>query len=355
MVSYKDIYINRSEIAPLYVDKFQRVSPYLSSNTDVYKPVLAEELHKRGFRAVYKGDKKYAVCFSHDIDFLYELKNSNSYFISFLQDLKRGHVRNAVHNGMSVIKPQPKSEWDIRRLIDIEEKNSIRSSYYFLALDKGEEDQNYMLQEVQKYFSILEDMGCEIGLHGGHSAFNNADKLKKEKEILEQHYGKKVVGYRNHYLRFINPLTWEILINLGFKYDTTYGLAETPGYRNGMCYPFRPFHPGQNTFMDILEVPLLVMDVSFFKYLNLDVVNAYALYKIIHNQVKALNGVLTIVWHNNCLDGEHGQLYTKIISDVCKDEECWVTTTSDITDWWKEYNLGRMEEVLLDVFKEQRG
>lgn len=57
--------------------------------------------------------------------------------------------------------------------------------------------------------------------------------LKKKKRRLEEVLGKKVVGYRNHYLRFRVPDTWELLSKAGFKYDTTFGYSDCAGFRNG--------------------------------------------------------------------------------------------------------------------------
>ena len=111
MNQFKSVYVNTNEQSPLFVDKFSRVSPYLSNNTNVYQPVLSQELYNRGFRPTYKDGKKYAVCFSHDIDFLYELKNRNSYIVSLLQSVKRLDLKGSYFNGLSIIKPQPKAEW----------------------------------------------------------------------------------------------------------------------------------------------------------------------------------------------------------------------------------------------------
>jgi hypothetical protein len=39
--------------------------------------------------------------------------------------------------------------------------------------------------------------------------------------MLESVLEKEVVGFRNHFLRFRIPDTWELLSKAGFKYDTT--------------------------------------------------------------------------------------------------------------------------------------
>ena len=106
------------------------------------------------------------------------------------------------------------------------------------------------------------DRGWEVGLHGGHTAYLNAQEMKIKKERLEKVTHQPVLGYRNHYLRFKVPDTWEYLSKAGFQYDTTLGYADCAGFRNGMCHPFRPFNLNTNHEIDILEIPLTVMDGS---------------------------------------------------------------------------------------------
>ena len=90
------------------------------------------------------------------------------------------------------------------------------------------------------------------------------------------------------------------------------------------------------------------MDVTFFKYMGLTVNSAFRLFLLIYEKVKKLAGALTIVWHNNQLDGEYGLLYNKIIQKIIEEEDAWVTTSLQLTDWWKENNLSKMEDILND-------
>lgn len=341
-----ELYANSKEyISPLR-DKLDRHPSFVSNNPNLFEPTLSAHLHKEGFRPVYKDGKKAAVCFSHDIDFLYEPKNSTGHTISFLQALKSRQLKTAAYNFKSIFKPVPYNDYALQHLIDIELERNIRSTYYFLCLKSGEEDYNYDIKEVSKYFDLLSREGFEIGLHGGHEAYNNIDKLRAEKEILESVYKGRLVGYRNHYLRFATPQSWYNLKEVGFEYDTTYGFAEHPGYRNGMCYPHRPYDFVQKKFIDIIEIPLIVMDVSFFKYLNLNLQSAIELFNKIYVDVKKINGVLTVLWHNNCLQGEYGKLYKHILDVVCNDDELWITTSAEAAAWWKEHNLSKMEEII---------
>jgi len=85
---------------------------------------------------------------------------------------------------------------------------------------------------------------------------------------LEKVLGKKIVGYRNHYLKFKVPETWGLPKEAGFKYDTTLGYADCVGFRNGMCHPFKPFDLNINSYINILEIPLIIMDRTLFDYMK---------------------------------------------------------------------------------------
>ena len=347
MDKLRKLYCSLNEYNPLIVDRYERV-PSALANNNAYEAEVSGYLYNEGFRPVYKDGKKFAVCFSHDIDFIHEPKNKNSFFISTIQSLKRGKFQKVIYNSKNLLSKFQNPEWDLNRLIDIEEKHNILSTYYFLCLQNGEQDFNHTIESQLKSIGYLKQAGYEIGLHGGHEAYSNIEKMLIEKQRLENITGENTKGYRNHYLRFKIPGTWYALLQHGFSYDTSFGFAEQLGFRNGMCYPFRPYDPFKKAYIDILELPLIAMDVTFFKYMGLTVNSAFRLFLLIYEKVKKLAGALTIVWHNNQLDGEYGLLYNKIIQKIIEEEDAWVTTSLQLTDWWKENNLSKMEDILND-------
>ena len=92
-------------------------------------------------------------------------------------------------------------------------------------------------------------------------------------------------------MRFDIKSTWDQLIKSGFKIDSTFGYHNIPGFRNGMCHPFIPYSVNNNSFLDIIEIPIMIMDTTLFKHLNLNHDNAFKLVKIIIDKVKKLNGI----------------------------------------------------------------
>jgi peptidoglycan/xylan/chitin deacetylase (PgdA/CDA1 family) len=154
--------------------------------------------------------------------------------------------------------------------------------------------------------------------------------LKTEKETMENVLGKEVIGIRMHYLRFDVPDTWRLLADLGFRYDTTFGYSDMPGFRNGMCHPFKPYDLYVEEEIDILELPLIIMDESLF---NMPVANAWAIIKGLIEITRKNKGAITILWHNTTFDeiffGRWAELYEKILQFL-KEKKAWMTNGEQI-------------------------
>jgi peptidoglycan/xylan/chitin deacetylase (PgdA/CDA1 family) len=221
--------------------------------------------------------------------------------------------------------------------MELEEKYGAKSTFYFLTLDPGNEDFTFSIEDLEEELSRISDEGWEVGLHGGHEAYNNLSEIKKKKERLEKILGKEVTGYRNHYLRFKTPETWEALADAGFCYDSTFGLSESVGFRNGMCHPFRPYNLNKDRDIDILEIPLTIMDVALFKTSG-SFEEAWRRTKDLIDTTEKLNGIVTLLWHNfvfGCsFRKDWIKLYEKALQ-YCYEKGAWMTSGEEIYRWWE--------------------
>lgn len=346
MLPLKSIYASLEEYDPIVVDQFGRFRCYLSQNPCKLEPAVSKFLFREGFRPTYKNGKKFAVCISHDVDNVYDRRTRREAVMDSFRSLKNRDLPRLSGSLRQLSGPKLNPDWFLEQFLDLEKKYAIPATYYFLALEKQEWDFNYYIDQMAPYFAMIREAGGEIGLHGGHEAYNSREKIASERAKLEKACGEPIFGYRNHFLRFKTPQTWEHLASLGFVYDTTFGYADMIGYRNGMCYPFRPFDPRTNTFMDILELPLILMDCTFWKYMGLDMDQSFRLFRKIVDDVKAVNGVLTILWHNHSLKGEEGVLFHRIIDYLVKDQEAWFSTSMELALFWKENHLPTMESIV---------
>jgi hypothetical protein len=347
-----DAFLNAAEVDKAVVDIYDRV-PNLFNNNKHFEPTVSKYLFDNGFRPQYPGNKSFAVAVSHDIDSLacddldlFPVKHVGG-VKSALQVLKNEFVN-------SYRMRTKKAERDyipkgMRELAYVEEHNHIPASYYFLSLLPGEEDFSYKVQSIRHVFDSVRKVGGEIGLHGGHLAYASASKISDEKKRLETAAGVEVKGYRNHYLRFDRSVTWRALAANQFVYDTTYGDAYSPGFRNGMCHPFRPFDHLTNDFINIVEIPLVYMDCSPSKYMFLDEDNSWRLFCSLVEKVRAVNGVFTLLWHNTSLDAAGRAFYHKAIQHL-KMLDPWFATGSQISEHYIEKGyLDTISSMIIDV------
>ncbi len=125
-----------------------------------------------------------------------------------------------------------------------------------------------------------------------------------------------------------------ILSKAGFKYDTTFGYADCPGFRNGMSHPFRPYNLKTGEEIEILEIPLTIMDRTMGSYMRLDLEKAWVLTKQLIDIVKECKGVITILWHNTQMQGESLEFYENMLK-YCYEKNAWLTSGENICNFWE--------------------
>ena len=328
-----ELFTKKEEYQPLLLDQYQRFPYYLSKHRNVLEPEVSAFLIQNGLKVEYPDGKKFAVCLTHDTDVV---RFSGSRIArGVVRALRKRQISKSLKILLSRVNKNLNPLWNFAQIMDLEEKHGAKSSFFFLALDSADEDFNFRIEELKNELRNIIDNGWEVGLHGGHKAYNNLDEIKKEKERLENVIGKEVIGYRNHYMRFKVPTTWKLLKEAGFKYDTTFGYPDCVGFRNGMCHPFKPFNLNTNGYIDILEIPLTIMDRTLDAYMRLDTKNAWQITKGLIDTVERYKGVITILWHNTYMVGEMLEFYERILT-YCRERGAWMTSAEEI---WRQ--IGR--------------
>ncbi|NPE28441.1 hypothetical protein HNV12_10805 [Methanococcoides sp. SA1] len=329
-----NLFTKEDEYNPMFTDQYDRVPYYVSSYRNIFEPKVSKFLLENGLKPEYPDGKKFAVCLTHDIDSIYPQKLRTLY--NAFRSLTHGQIVNALKTSFSIIDKSQKPLWNFKDIMELEEKYNAKSSFYFLALDPDDRDFSYEIEDLEHELGHIVDNGWEVGLHGGHESYNNLEDIKRKKLRLERVLGKKVVGYRNHYLRFKVPDTWELLSRAGFKYDTTFAYADCVGFRNGMCHPFRPFNLSTNKEIDILEIPLNIMDVTMISHMNIDQKRAWELTKQLIDTVEQYNGVFTILFHNDTYKLEENFKFYEKMLKYCSEKGAWMTSGEEICNWWME-------------------
>lgn len=277
-----------------------------------YLEILKALFTKAGFIEI-KNKRTYQLVLSHDVDVPFSHNASAFNFIrnvmadlilrkSFVTFLKKIIARLFIGNELKYsLDPYN----NLRYLMKVSEKFSIKSHFNFIAVNgKGNIDGNYEIADeyFRGMFMEIYQRGHVIGLHPSYDTFNNLNILsgqyEKLKGILDSlQIPTNWLGGRQHYLRWKNPETWQIWEDVGLKYDSTLGSEYYMGFRCGTCYEFPVFNLLTKQPLNLVEYPLLVMDVFVFKLKSMEIMDKAIM--DINRICRFYNGNMTFLFHNN--------------------------------------------------------
>lgn len=289
-------------------------------------------------RFEYPEGKEFAVCLTHDVDYIYPPFSHT--ILSSLSCIKNMDINRLKEHLFWKDKGREFSPYrNFEEIMGLEERYDAKSSFYFMATDKTDKDITrfrYDIEDIESELRLIVDNGWEVGLHGGYYTYNNLEYMQSEKKRLESVLGKRIIGYRNHYLMFKPPDTWELLAKAGFRYDATLGYNDMVGFRNGLCHPFKPFNINTDKEINVLEIPLVVMDSALFNFTS-SFDTAWNTVKELIDTTKRYNGVFTILWHNDGFNRSFRDtwinIYDKTLS-YCSENNAWITSGEEIFKWW---------------------
>lgn len=223
-----------------------------------------------------------------------------------------------------LIFPMKKSDpwWNFEWLMQLEKELGIRSTFFFLKNLHKKRDSRYQFAD-KKILGLINDLisnGFEVGLHGSFDSYNHPSMLKQQLDELAAVVNSTPLGIRQHFLRFKHPETFKHQINAGLTYDCSLGFAEHDGYRNGYCYPFKPYDFDNDRMLNIWEIPLVMMEVSVLDYrgATFDDLHSSVLHHL--NEAKKFGGIFSLLWHNcRLMDEEYdgvSAFYPQLLKDI---------------------------------------
>lgn len=328
-----DLFTRGEEYTNMFRDGRDRFPYYASKNRCIFEPLTSRYLLDNGYSFEYPDNKPFALCITHDVDIIYQGIKAKS--LAALSSLIAGQPKEAIDYLLQMrAKKIPFS--NVKNILSLEEKYDAKSTFFLLALKPGDPDHYYAVDEIPDEIASILDSGCEIGLHGGAQSYCSFEQVLEQKERLEKALAENIIGYRSHHLKFIVPDTWEILEKAGFKYDATLGYADCAGFRNGMCHLFRPFNLKNDSDLNLVEIPLVIMDNTLDAYMKLDPEKAWKITKNLIDTVERFQGVLSILWHNTSFIDERYELFSKII-DYCYRKNAWLTNCRELVQWYDKY------------------
>ena len=203
-------------------------------------------------------------------------------------------------------------------------ESRCRSFLFFKAGGKTEQDKpryNLYGNDIWALFNLCRDYRATIGLHSSYQAGQDPSLISSEKKHLEDAIGTEVMHNRHHFLASREPEDMEFLEKEGITDDYTIGYADVAGFRLGTSLPVRYINPATRRLSSLTLHPLTIMDSTLteFKYMNLAADRAEEYCNRLINNIRNVNGELTLLWHNTSVIERQGylrDLYVKLIKNL---------------------------------------
>lgn len=239
-----------------------------------------------------------------DIDNAYAYKHKSLIrsfggFITDLFQFKLGNVwqRFAVNVNL---KKDPFNTF--QKILKLKKDFNIQTIFFFSIGDYTTFDTNVSASK-NRYRLLIKEMQdyAQVGLHPSYFTMQNINMLKKEKIRLEQIVNTPIYRTRQHYLRFNLPETYQNLIDLEVEEEYSMGYASHVGFRASTCTPFYFYDLDFEIQTPLKIFPFALMDTTLNDYLKLTPKQSLGKIRDLRNEVKAVNGTLITLFHNESL------------------------------------------------------
>ncbi len=201
--------------------------------------------------------------------------------------------------------------WSFQRIREIEAAHGARSTHFLLAGHHHPADGDGAAYDLvrARLVDLLAAQGDEIGLHPSYTAGDHPARLESEKRRLESLTGAPVRSARFHFLRHDAHRSLPQLDALGFALDSSQGYADRPGMRAGFSFPYQPYDVTRNRPLDLVELPLAVMDATLSdgRYLGLSAEDGLKRAISVLERVADAGGTVAVLWHNDRFAGPYAR------------------------------------------------
>jgi hypothetical protein len=305
--------------------------PASATSLDLLDPPLDRLRERLGIEPLRWGGARFAVALTHDVDTPWRwtrigVRGAAARLKSHaLAGRGRAALREArALSGVPVHRiRRTDPNWSFERVTGIEGERGARSTFFVMAGHRhaadGSSPETYDRLRP-RLVETIEAGGAEIGLHGSYTAAEDTSRLTEEKQELEALSGP-VQGQRYHYLRVDPHANLAPLEDLGFAYESSLGYAAGVGFRAGTAHPYRPWDLDRDRPLDLVEVPLALMDATFDdRYLGLTARQAEAHVLGLVDRAAERGGGFSVLWHTDRFDPATSErwdhLYERLIDAV---------------------------------------
>jgi len=329
-----------------------------------YARLLAERLRQwtPGFAPAptWPGGKRYAVALTHDVDepeaprglwdmilgrFSTDPGERDAALAAWWDERRRPDFWRRRWTT-----PTRRAEWDFDAFLECERRAGLRSALYFAPVRRGvsrDPDVTYDLGKG-RYRRLLAQLvrdGWEIGMHASYRTVENRPAPKFQRDMLSAAAGGATIqGVRHHYLRLdaFDPMRGlNAHRRAGLDYDSSIGFNDLPGFRAGLCLPYRL--PGRGPG-DLIELPMTLADMHLPRA---DIETSVAITLSHLRDVRRWGGLAVLNWHVGNWRTAAGwrEAYRAACAFLAADADVWVAPPREIAAWWR---AGRWDTARID-------
>jgi len=285
-----------------------------SSSLDPQDPPLERLRERLGLEPPRWGGARFAIALTHDVDVPWRWTRvgirGGAARVKKAVLARRPRDAAAETRALAAV-PLHKARgtdpnWRFREICELERSLGTRSTFFLLAAHRHRADGPVPEAYESRRARLVETLraaGAEIGLHASYTAADDPAVLAEEQAALAALAGP-LAGQRFHYLRVDPHRNLRELDRLGFRYDSSLGFADAPGFRAGIAHPFRPWDLEREAPLGLVEVPLVAMDVTYAeeRYLGLSARAAEPRLLALVGQAAERGGGFALLWHTDRFD-----------------------------------------------------
>ncbi len=306
-----------------------------------YAKTLREIAGSNGFAPLWPKGKEFAVVLSHDVDVPYRAPHPR-----YTQGFLRRWLNKVRHR-------LPNPNLGFRYWQEADLSLATVPTFYISARDRlapgaDPADVEYRITDprLQKTIRTTIRGGAEVGLHISINAKNlGTSVLVAEKTALEEAAGLPeyahgyVRGCRHHYWA-LDPDVPERTLKLhqaaGFKYDSSLGLNDAPGFRRGIACPFHPFLDGER--LELLEIAPTLMDGAIFS----EPITPEEGRRQIEDHLKyveSVGGAAVLDWHIRTANPKElhgaGKCLREVMEAMADRQDVYWVNPLTLYQWWR--------------------
>lgn len=290
--------------------RFEATESFAFKNNFLQKPVVNHYalILKRSLldafpELVFPG-KTFTFLPTYDIDVAYAYKGRGLIrnLLGIFRSIGQRDLKSIAERIQVLLKKQkdPFDTYDYQ--VSLYKQSGIKSCYFFLLGDYGHYDKNiaYYSKTLKSLIKMIGDYAF-VGIHPSYNSNSDDTLTGIEIKRLSSALNQEVKLSRQHYLKLHIPKTYQKLLEENVLNDFTMGFASQPGFRAGICNPFKFYDLQSEKSTPLVIVPFAVMDGTFRQYLGLNPEQSLPIIKKIIESVAEVGGTFVSLWHNDSL------------------------------------------------------